>query len=126
MSQFGVRPIQRNVRRVGNAFFCVAQKARLDRDGNRQRKSPQNVDLPPDPPKNKKKPYAVPFRSIQRAARADKKLAQMGIEKHLEPPKNGVLVPELIPVAYQVLDAWKSLIKGLAVLVNYVPVYGCR
>ncbi|KAF3788968.1 APO protein 1 [Nymphaea thermarum] len=123
---FGIHPIQGNVQRTRNSFFCVSQKPRLDTDGKQQRKYPHNVDLPPVLPKNKKKPYPVPFRAIQRAARVDKKLAQMGIEKPLEPPKNGLLVPGLIPVAYQVLDAWKALIKGLAVLVNYVPVYGCR
>lgn len=47
----------------------------------------------------------------------------MGIEKPLEPPKNGVLVPEFIPLAHQVLDAWKDLIKGLAELLHVIPVY---
>ncbi|KAK6924308.1 APO domain [Dillenia turbinata] len=86
---------------------------------------PQNVDLPPILPKKKKKPYPVPIRTILRNARADKKLAMLGIEKPLEPPKNGLLVHELIPVAYEVLDAWKVLIKGLAQLLHVVPVYGC-
>ncbi|KAL4195938.1 hypothetical protein AMTRI_Chr04g180800 [Amborella trichopoda] len=88
-------------------------------------KYPQNVDLPPILPKNKKKPYPIPLKTIQRAARADKKLAEKGIEKHLEPPKNGLLVPDLIPVAHEVLEAWKRLIKGLAQLIDIVPVYGC-
>lgn len=50
----------------------------------------------------------------------------MRIEKHLEPPKNGLLVPELIPVAYEVLDNWKVLIRGLSQLLNVGTVYGCR
>lgn len=86
----------------------------------------QNVDLPPVLPKKKKKPYPMPLKKIQQAARADKKLAEMGIEKKLEPPKNGLLVPDLIPVAYEVLDAWKLLIKGLSQLLHYVPVHACR
>ncbi|KAK2984264.1 hypothetical protein RJ640_010223 [Escallonia rubra] len=85
----------------------------------------QNVDLPSIQPKNKKKPYPIPLKEIQHAARADKKLAQMGVEKSLEPPKNGLLVPDLIPVAYEVLDAWKILIKGLAQLLHVVPVHAC-
>lgn len=68
----------------------------------------------------------MPLKKIQQASRADKKLAEMGIEKKLEPPKNGLLVPDLIPVAYEVLDAWKLLIKGLAQLLHYVPVHACR
>lgn len=56
----------------------------------------------------------------------NKKLAQMGIEKPLEPPKNGLLVPGLIPVAYDVLNAWKVLIKGVAQLLHVIPVYACR
>lgn len=86
----------------------------------------QNVDLPSILPKNKKKPYPIPIQKMQRAARRDKRLAEMGIEKPLEPPKNGLLVPELIPVAYEVLDHWKVLIKGLSQLMNVVTVYGCR
>lgn len=84
------------------------------------------MDFPPVLPKKKKKPYPIPLKKIQHAARVDKKLAEKGIEKHLEPPKNGLLVPELIPVAYQALDAWKILIKGIAQLMHVVPVYGCR
>ncbi|XP_042005237.1 APO protein 1, chloroplastic-like isoform X2 [Salvia splendens] len=86
---------------------------------------PQNVDLPPVLPKKKKKPFPIPLKKIVEAAREDKKLAQMGIEKHLEPPKNGILVPSLIPVAYDVLDAWKVLISGLAQLLHVVPVHAC-
>ncbi|KAH7526437.1 hypothetical protein JRO89_XSUnG0053300 [Xanthoceras sorbifolium] len=62
---------------------------------------------------------------MRQAARKDKKLAEKGIEKPLEPPKNGLLVPHLIPVAYEVLDSWKILIKGLAQLLHVIPVYGC-
>lgn len=84
------------------------------------------MDLPSVQPKKKKKPYPIPLKKIQQAARADRKLADMGIEKPLEPPKNGLLVPDLIPVAYEVLDAWKILIKGLAQLLHIVPVHACR
>ncbi|KAK4788844.1 hypothetical protein SAY86_020163 [Trapa natans] len=86
---------------------------------------PQNVDLPPILPKKKKKPYPIPFKKIQQAARKDKKLAQMGIEKPQDPPKNGLIVPELVPVAHEVLYAWRVLIKGLAQLLHVIPVYGC-
>ena len=50
----------------------------------------QNVDLPPILPKTKKKPYPIPLKKLQRAAKeGKKKLVEMGIEKPLEPLKNG-------------------------------------
>jgi hypothetical protein len=87
---------------------------------------PQNVDLPELHPKNKKKPFPVPIKKMLQASRREKRLAQMHIEKPLEPPKNGLLVPELVPVAHEVLDNWKVLIRGLSQLLNVVSVYGCR
>ncbi|EPS57781.1 hypothetical protein M569_17036, partial [Genlisea aurea] len=95
------------------------------RNKNKRELLPQNVDLPPVLPKKKKKPFPIPLKLIQRAARYDKKLAEMGIEKQLDPPKNGLLVPELIPVAYELLDNWKLLIKGVAQLLHVVPVHAC-
>lgn len=108
-------------------FVCFNQKKPKQHPNFKKRHvSTQNVDLPPVLPKNKKKPYPIPFKQIQEAAKKDKKLAQMGIEKHLDPPKNGLLVPTLVPVAYEVIDNWKLLIKGLAQLLHVVPVFACR
>lgn len=108
-------------------LFCSQQRPGQEERANRKEVTyPQNVDLPPLLPKKKKKPYPVPLRNIQLAARKDKKLTEMGIEKPLQPPDNGLLVPDLIPVAYEVLDAWKLLIRGLSQLMHVVPVYGCR
>ncbi|XP_039135016.1 LOW QUALITY PROTEIN: APO protein 1, chloroplastic-like [Dioscorea cayenensis subsp. rotundata] len=89
------------------------------------RKYKQNVDLPPILPKNKKKPYPIPVKKMLRASREDKKASRIGDKKPLEPPKNGLLVPELIPVAYEVIEYWKVLIRGVARLLTVVPVYGC-
>lgn len=107
-------------------FVCFNQKPKQRANFKKRHVSTQNVDLPPVLPKNKKKPYPIPFKQIQEAAKKDKKLAQMGIEKHLDPPKNGLLVPALVPVAYEVIDNWKLLIKGLAQLLHVVPVFACR
>lgn len=92
----------------------------------RYQQQPQNVDLPELHPKNKKKPFPVPIKKMLQASRQNRRLAQMRIEKPLEPPKNGLLLPELVPVAYEVLDNWKVLIRGLSELLNVVTVYGCR
>lgn len=107
-------------------LLCANQGPKKDVTTGTQEAYPQNVDLPPILPKNKKKPYPIPFKQLKQAARDDKKLAQMNIEKPLEPPKNGLLVPDLIPIAYEVLDAWKVLIKGIAQILHVIPVYACR
>lgn len=108
-------------------FFCAERRqARVGYNKKKHDAVPQNMDLPPILPKKKKKPYPIPLKKIQEAARADKKLAEKGIEKPLEPPKNGLLVPDLIPVAYEVLDAWKILIRGLAQLLHVIPIHACR
>ncbi|KAJ0844655.1 putative APO domain-containing protein [Helianthus annuus] len=108
------------------SIFACQTPAHNRRYSKKRFTHPQNTDLPPVLPKNKKKPYPIPLKQILQTSRADKKLAEMGIEKPLEPPKNGLLVPELIPVAYDVLDAWKILIKGLSQLLHVVPVHACR
>ncbi|CAN1842300.1 APO protein 1, chloroplastic [Linum perenne] len=113
------------VRRTNSKTIFCASDSQNPSGGKKKDRFYQNVDLPPVLPKRKKKPFPVPFKKIQRAARENKKLAQMGIEKPLEPPKNGLLVPEMVPVAYELLDAWKALIKGVAQLLHFIPVYGC-
>lgn len=106
-------------------LLCMNQRPKKDSTIRKQEACPQNVDLPPLLSKKKKKPYPIPLKKIKQAARDDKKLAKMNIEKPLEPPKNGLLVPDLIPVAYEVVDAWKVLIKGVAQLLQIIPVYAC-
>ncbi|KAJ1431324.1 APO domain [Sesbania bispinosa] len=107
-------------------LLCTSRKLRGDETvWRRKQQLTQNVDFPPKLPKKKKKPYPIPIKEIKHAARQDRKLAHMGVEKHLEPPKNGLLVPDLVPVAYEVFDTWKLLIKGLAQLLHVIPVHGC-
>ena len=124
--QFGHEQLQKGRPIILGTFLCASQRPKKSSSFKIQEASSQNVDLPQRLPKNKKKPYPIPFEKIKQAARKDKKLAQMGIEKPLDPPKNGLLVPDLIPVAYEVVDAWKVLIKGLAQLLHIIPVYACR
>lgn len=107
-------------------FVFVSQESQHLSNKKVYRRHRQNVDLPPVLPKNKKKPFPIPIQKMLQLSRQDKKLAEKGIEKPLKPPKNGLLVPELIPVAYEVLDYWKVLIRGLSQLMNVVTVYGCR
>lgn len=107
-------------------LHCAGRGLRHDfRRIENQKEYPQNVEFPPIQPKKKKKPYPVPLKKIQRDARENKRLAELGIEKPLEPPKNGLIVQDLVPVAHEVLDAWKSLIKGLSQLLHVVPAHAC-
>ncbi|KAJ0040679.1 hypothetical protein Pint_26805 [Pistacia integerrima] len=55
-----------------------------------------------------------------------RKTCRKAIEKPLKPPENGILIPQLVLIAYEVLDAWKSLSKGIAHLLHVILVYGCR
>lgn len=111
--------------RIFGTIFAASRKTRVEPTSRKREAYPQNVDLPPVLPKNKKKPYPIPLKKIKQFAKEDKKLAELGIEKPLEPPKNGLLATDLIPVAHQVLDSWKVLIKGIAQLLHVIPVYGC-
>ncbi|KAL3824447.1 hypothetical protein ACJIZ3_020476 [Penstemon smallii] len=123
--QFGLLCSHANATRRPGFLLCTYGRTNHGYNRNKREALPQNADLPPILPKKKKKPFPIPLKKIQQAARADKKLAQMGIEKPLEPPKNGLLVPDLIPIAYEVVDAWKILIRGLAQLLHVVPVHAC-
>lgn len=115
-----------NATRRPGTLLCAYNKPTRGRNKKQHEALPQNADLPPILPKNKKKPFPIPLKKILQASRADKKLAEMGIEKHLEPPKNGLLVAELIPVAYELIDAWKVLIGGLAQVLHVIPIHACR
>lgn len=122
MLQIGYQP-----RRTSRIFACNSQEScHPSNTFKKYDRHPQNVDLPPILPRNKKKPFPIPIKKLIQSARQDKKLAEMRIEKPLDPPKNGLLVPDLVPVAYEVLEHWKVLIKGLSQLLNVVTVYGCR
>lgn len=123
--QFGLERFL-GVQGKSGTFLCTDQRQAQNLPSGKWRVHRQNVDLPPIQPKKKKKPYPIPLKKITEAARADKKLAQMGVEKPLIPPKNGLIVPKLVPVAYDVLDAWKIVIQGVSQLLHVVPVHACR
>ncbi|RAL44421.1 hypothetical protein DM860_011698 [Cuscuta australis] len=110
--------------RRNGIFVCLDRTPPPQR--TKKHGGPQNVDFPPVLPKNKKKPYPIPYKKIKEAARADKELAQMGIEKPLLPPKNGLLVEDLVPVSRELLETWKILIEGVAQLLHVVPIHACR
>lgn len=87
---------------------------------------PQNADLPRRYSKREKKPFPIPIIELRRAARARAKNRDNQPRKPILPPKRGLLVKHLIPVAYDVFNARIELINNLKRLLKVVPVHACR
>ena len=87
---------------------------------------PQNADLPRYYSKREKKPFPIPIVELRRAARERLKSAKGKPRKPTPPPRNGMLVKSLIPVAYEVLNARVMLINNLKKLLKVVPVQACK
>ncbi|KAH7685058.1 APO domain-containing protein [Dioscorea alata] len=87
---------------------------------------PQNTDLPRYYSKKEKKPFPVPILELRRAARQRIKDAKGKPKKPVPPPRNGMLVRSLIPVAYEVMNARITLINNLKRLLKVVPVLACK
>ncbi|XP_068325113.1 APO protein 1, chloroplastic-like isoform X2 [Pyrus communis] len=50
---------------IFGTFFAASRKTRVEPTSRKQEAYPQNVDLPPVLPKNKKKPYPIPLKKIK-------------------------------------------------------------
>ncbi|KAF3792829.1 APO protein 2 [Nymphaea thermarum] len=87
---------------------------------------PQNADLERRYSKKQKKPFPVPIVELRRAARERIKRQKSLPRKPIPPPKNGLLVRNLIPVAYEVLNARTTLLNNLRKLIKIVPVHACK
>eukprot|EP00252_Welwitschia_mirabilis_P005651 TRINITY_DN16153_c0_g1_i1.p1 TRINITY_DN16153_c0_g1~~TRINITY_DN16153_c0_g1_i1.p1 ORF type:complete len:416 (+),score=78.12 TRINITY_DN16153_c0_g1_i1:295-1542(+) len=87
---------------------------------------PQNVDFPPDMRRIKKKPFPIPVKELRRAARLKQKRSRLHPYRPVGPPRNGLLVQNLIPIAYQVFEARRALMNGVAALLKAVPTHACR
>ncbi|KAL8233560.1 hypothetical protein R6Q59_019660 [Mikania micrantha] len=88
--------------------------------------NPQNVDLPRYYSKKEKKPFPVPILELRRAARERMKSGKGQPKRAAPPPKNGLLVQRMIPLAYAVLNARTTLINNLKRLLKVVPVQACK
>lgn len=87
---------------------------------------PQNADFPRYYSKKEKKPFPVPIVELRRAARERVKKMKGQPKRPATPPKNGLLVKRLIPVAYDVFNARITLINNLKKLLKVVRVHACR
>ncbi|XP_027367368.1 APO protein 3, mitochondrial-like isoform X2 [Abrus precatorius] len=65
------------------------------------------------------------LRSSEREARLKKKERQKVHEITLQPPENGLLVEQLIPIAHEVYAARCELLSSVSRLVNYTAIYTC-
>lgn len=88
--------------------------------------TPQNADLPKYYSNKEKKPFPVPIIELRRAARERAKQRSGQPKKPMPSPRNGLLVKNLIPVAYGVYNARVTLINNLKKLLKVVPVLACR
>lgn len=86
---------------------------------------PQNADFPRTYSKKEKKPFPTPIIELRRAARERAKNRKGQPKGSAPPPKNGLLVKSLIPVAYDVFNARITLINNLKKLLKVVPVLAC-
>ncbi|KAH7332290.1 hypothetical protein KP509_20G080200 [Ceratopteris richardii] len=77
----------------------------------------QNVPVPMElPNRKKKKPFLTTYKEFTRKkAKSDS-----------EPPSNGLLVPELVPVALDTLNARATLLTGLHKLLKVISIKKCR
>lgn len=87
---------------------------------------PQNADFPRYYSKKEKKPFPIPILELRRAARERQKKARGKPRRPTPPPRNGMLVRSLIPVAYEVMNARILLINNLKRLMKVVPVRACK
>ncbi|KAG6625619.1 APO protein 2, chloroplastic [Carya illinoinensis] len=86
---------------------------------------PQNADFPRYYSRKEKKPFPTPVLELRRAARERFKNSKGRPKKPAPPPKNGLLVKSLVPLAYDVFNARITLINNLKKLLKVVCVHAC-
>ncbi|KAL2510205.1 APO protein 3 [Forsythia ovata] len=83
------------------------------------------VELPRMLSKSDRKPWVTDINEVKRKARLEKKEKKVVREVTLNPPENGLLVQELIPVAHEVLAARSELFTCISRVADSIPVYYC-
>lgn len=86
---------------------------------------PQNSDFPRYYSRKEKKPFPIPIVELRRNARERMKNRDGKPRRPIPPPKIGLLVKNLVPVAYRVYNARIKLINNLKRLLKVVPVHAC-
>ncbi|XP_073125160.1 APO protein 3, mitochondrial-like [Henckelia pumila] len=83
------------------------------------------LELPRKPRKSERKPWVTDINELKRKARLEKQERGMVREVALKPPKNGLLVKKLIPVAHDVLAARGRLLFYASRVAHSVSIYFC-
>ncbi|KAK3020832.1 hypothetical protein RJ639_045514, partial [Escallonia herrerae] len=83
------------------------------------------LELPMKLKKSERKPMVTPVNELKRIARAEKKERLVVEEVKLNPPENGLLVKELVPVAHEVLAARADLFACVSRVAATIPIYSC-
>ncbi|KAH8481852.1 hypothetical protein H0E87_029364 [Populus deltoides] len=86
---------------------------------------PQNADFPRNYSRKEKKPFPIPIVELRRAARERLKKSKGQPKGQVPPPKKGLIVQSLLPLAYDVFNARITLINNLRKLLKVVPVHAC-
>lgn len=87
---------------------------------------PQNADFPRYYSRKEKKPFPIPIIELRRNARERLKNSKTNPRGPCPPPKRGLVVKRLIPLAYRVLNARTTLINNLKKLLKVMPVNACK
>ncbi|XP_057795300.1 APO protein 2, chloroplastic-like [Salvia miltiorrhiza] len=87
---------------------------------------PQNADFPRYYSKKEKKPFPIPIIELRRNARERLKNRNNQPRAPVPPPKIGLVVKRLIPLAYKVLNARTTLVNNLKKLLKVMPVNACK
>ena len=115
----------------GNKFNPLLKSGGFPRTSSRnlalviRNDHPQNADLPKYYSKKEKKPFPVPIVELRRRARERLKQSRGQPRRPVPPPKNGLLVKQFIPIAYEVLNARILLVNNLKKLLKVVKVHAC-
>ena len=84
------------------------------------------TELPRKLKKMERKPWVTNINELKRIGRAERKERQMVRERILQPPENGLLVKELIPVAHRVYAARTELFACVSKVAQSIAIYSCR
>ncbi|XP_052202764.1 APO protein 3, mitochondrial-like isoform X2 [Diospyros lotus] len=83
------------------------------------------TELPRKLKNSERKPWVTSITELKRKARLEKKERKVVREVSLNPPENGLLVKELVPVAHEVISARAALFDCITGVSRNIQIYAC-
>ncbi|XP_028756636.1 APO protein 3, mitochondrial [Neltuma alba] len=124
--------LARRAKIVGNLLWRAVQDSGFKQPSDVNKHScqcyvtvPESSELPKKLKTSERKPLVRSINELKREARQKKKDRQKVHEIILEPPENGMLVKQLIPVAHEVCAARHELLSIVSRLVKHIAIYTC-